>query len=128
DPEGLSAWYRDCLGLDVDEHGLWRQESGPTVFATFEPETDYFGSRTQQTSPTRRRTWRASAGSAGSPIPRVTGSSCGSPPDRGRDGDGWWHAGGVILACHTLIYSDDAAATRAFFRDVLGFANVDAGT
>jgi predicted enzyme related to lactoylglutathione lyase len=49
DPEGLSAWYRDCLGLDVDEHGLWRQESGPTVFATFEPETDYFGSRTQQT-------------------------------------------------------------------------------
>jgi len=34
----------------------------------------------------------------------------------------------VILACHTLIYSDDAAATRAFFRDVLGFANVDAGT
>jgi len=35
---------------------------------------------------------------------------------------------GVILACHTLIYSDDAAATRAFLEDVLGFANVDAGT
>jgi len=34
----------------------------------------------------------------------------------------------MILACHTLIYSDDADATRAFFRDVLGFANVDAGT
>jgi catechol 2,3-dioxygenase-like lactoylglutathione lyase family enzyme len=34
----------------------------------------------------------------------------------------------VILACHTLIYSDDAAATRAFFRDVLGLPNVDAGT
>jgi catechol 2,3-dioxygenase-like lactoylglutathione lyase family enzyme len=34
----------------------------------------------------------------------------------------------VILACHTLIYSDDADATRAFFRDVLGFPNVDAGT
>jgi len=34
----------------------------------------------------------------------------------------------VILACHTLIYSDDAAATRAFFRDVLGLANVEAGT
>src|SRR5450631_2441291 len=30
----------------------------------------------------RRRTWRVSAGSAGSPIPRAIGSSCGSPPDR----------------------------------------------
>ena len=34
----------------------------------------------------------------------------------------------MILACHTLIYSDDADATRAFFRDVLGFPDVDAGT
>jgi len=34
----------------------------------------------------------------------------------------------VIVACHTLIYSDDADATRAFLRDVLGFPNVDAGT
>jgi catechol 2,3-dioxygenase-like lactoylglutathione lyase family enzyme len=34
----------------------------------------------------------------------------------------------MILASHTLIYSDDADATRAFFRDVLGFPNVDAGT
>jgi catechol 2,3-dioxygenase-like lactoylglutathione lyase family enzyme len=33
----------------------------------------------------------------------------------------------VILACHTLIYSDDPDATRAFFRDVLGFPNVEAG-
>ncbi|MFI9779394.1 VOC family protein [Streptomyces sp. NPDC051956] len=49
DPGALSAWYRDCLGLDADEHGLWRQGSGLTVFATFESETDYFGSRAQQT-------------------------------------------------------------------------------
>jgi hypothetical protein len=28
------------------------------------------------------RTWRVSAGSAGSPILRAVGSSCGSPPDR----------------------------------------------
>ena len=34
----------------------------------------------------------------------------------------------MILACHTLVYSDDADATRAFFRDVLGFPSVDAGT
>jgi predicted enzyme related to lactoylglutathione lyase len=49
DPAALTAWYRDCLGLDTDEHGLWHPEAGPTVFATFEPETDYFGSRSQQT-------------------------------------------------------------------------------
>ena len=100
----LGAWYRDCLGLDADENGLWRQEAGPTVFATFESGTGYFGSRAQQamlnfrvrdldamlaqlrarerTWLNRRRTWRVSAGSAGSPIPRATGSSCGSPPDR----------------------------------------------
>ena len=49
DPEALSAWYRDSLGLDADEHGLWHQGAGPTVFATFEAESDYFGSREQQT-------------------------------------------------------------------------------
>ena len=48
DPERLSTWYRECLGLDADQNGLWRQGLGPTVFATFESETDYFGSRTQQ--------------------------------------------------------------------------------
>jgi hypothetical protein len=40
DPAALSAWYRDCLGLDADEHGVWNQKTGVTVFATFEPETD----------------------------------------------------------------------------------------
>ncbi|MFF3062196.1 VOC family protein [Streptomyces sp. NPDC057909] len=49
DPAGLRAWYRDCLGLDADELCLWRQGSVPTMFATFESETDYFGSRAQQT-------------------------------------------------------------------------------
>jgi predicted enzyme related to lactoylglutathione lyase len=49
DPGALGAWYRECLGLDADENGLWRQEAGPTVFATFAPETDYFGTRAQQT-------------------------------------------------------------------------------
>ena len=49
DPAALGAWYRDFLGLDADSSGLWLQEVGPTVFATFEPETDYLGSRTQQT-------------------------------------------------------------------------------
>jgi predicted enzyme related to lactoylglutathione lyase len=48
DPAALGTWYRDCLGLDADENGLWRQGDGLTVFATFEAETDYFGSRAQQ--------------------------------------------------------------------------------
>ena len=78
DPAALGAWYRDCLGLDADENGLWRQGAGPTVFATFESETDYFGSHAQQAM----LNFRASVDSAGSPIPRATGSSCGSPPDR----------------------------------------------
>ena len=49
DPAALSEWYRECLGLDVDQHGIWRQEAGTTVFATFESDTDYFGARDQQT-------------------------------------------------------------------------------
>ena len=49
DPDVLGAWYRDCLGPAADEHGLWQQEAGPTVFATFESTTDYFGSRAQNT-------------------------------------------------------------------------------
>ena len=49
DPAALTAWYRDCLGLDVDQLGLWHQEAGPTVFAAFESDTEYFGSPAQQT-------------------------------------------------------------------------------
>ena len=48
DPESLSTWYRDCLGIGAEENGLWHQEAGPTVFAAFDPETDYFGSRGQR--------------------------------------------------------------------------------
>ena len=53
------------------------------------------------------------------PTTATTGSHA-SPPS--------WPARGMIQACHTLIYSDDAEATRAFFRDVIGFPHVDAGT
>jgi predicted enzyme related to lactoylglutathione lyase len=49
DPAALSAWYRDCLGLDADENGMWPQEAGLTVFATFASDTDHFGSRAQRT-------------------------------------------------------------------------------
>jgi catechol 2,3-dioxygenase-like lactoylglutathione lyase family enzyme len=33
----------------------------------------------------------------------------------------------MITGFHTIIYSDDADATRAFFRDVLEWPSVDAG-
>jgi catechol 2,3-dioxygenase-like lactoylglutathione lyase family enzyme len=33
----------------------------------------------------------------------------------------------MISGAHMVIYSKDAEADRAFFRDVLGFASVDAG-
>jgi MFS family permease len=49
DPAALSSWYRDCLGLDADARGVWRQEAGDTVFAAFDADTDYFGSRSQHT-------------------------------------------------------------------------------
>ena len=32
----------------------------------------------------------------------------------------------LITAVHTIVYADDADAARAFFRDVLGWAHVDA--
>ena len=33
----------------------------------------------------------------------------------------------MITGAHTILYSPDADALRAFFRDVLGFPSVDAG-
>ncbi len=33
----------------------------------------------------------------------------------------------MIFGAHVVLYSKDASADRAFFRDVLGYASVDAG-
>ena len=33
----------------------------------------------------------------------------------------------MIFGSHVVVYSKDAEADRAFFRDILGFASVDAG-
>ena len=51
DPLALAHWYRDLLGVDsgVDGDTLWQQEGGPTVFAPFEADTDYFRRPDQQT-------------------------------------------------------------------------------
>src|SRR3954466_5938368 len=46
-PGGARRVVPRLPGLAADENGLWHQEAGPTVFAAFESETDYFGSRQQ---------------------------------------------------------------------------------
>ena len=49
DPDGLAKWYRDHLGVapvpDSYEGKSWRQSAGPTAFAPFPNDTDYFGDR-----------------------------------------------------------------------------------
>ncbi|MEM8954492.1 MAG: VOC family protein [Verrucomicrobiota bacterium] len=51
DPEALGKWYRDHLGVDLVptsyEEGPWEQEAGPTVFAPFPADTEYFGKAEQ---------------------------------------------------------------------------------
>ena len=51
DPDGLSAWYKQHLGIgagcsasgegDPDDW-YWQTSGGPTVFAPFKADTDYF--------------------------------------------------------------------------------------
>jgi predicted enzyme related to lactoylglutathione lyase len=47
DPAALADWYRQHFEIDrVPEDydtAPWQQEAGPTVFAPFEKDTDYFG-------------------------------------------------------------------------------------
>ncbi len=47
DPKALADWYEQYLGVgkvpaSYDEASWW-QEAGPTVFAPFPKDTDYFG-------------------------------------------------------------------------------------
>jgi catechol 2,3-dioxygenase-like lactoylglutathione lyase family enzyme len=46
DSKALSEWYATHLGLAGDP--VWNQEAGPTIFAPFKHDTDYFGRDTQQ--------------------------------------------------------------------------------
>ena len=41
DPEGLARWYREHFGFGGHE-GWWHQAAGPTVFAPFGRDSDYF--------------------------------------------------------------------------------------
>ena len=42
DPAALAAWYAQHLGTPV-----WQQHAGPTVFAPFPKDTEYFGAKEQ---------------------------------------------------------------------------------
>jgi len=48
DPKALAQWYETHFGINSMASGeLWRQKEGPTVFAPFAEDTDYFGRREQ---------------------------------------------------------------------------------
>lgn len=43
DPEALSAWYAEHLGVGpAGDSWTWAQQAGPTVFMPFKAQTDYF--------------------------------------------------------------------------------------
>lgn len=52
DPKALADWYRDTLGMPIDEgrtYGLLEAKGGDqTVWSTFEFDTTYFGPRDKQ--------------------------------------------------------------------------------
>lgn len=48
DPKVLAAWYQTHLGVDDIATAVWTQQAGPTVFAPFSRDTDYFGRPEQQ--------------------------------------------------------------------------------
>jgi predicted enzyme related to lactoylglutathione lyase len=52
DPAALGQWYKQHLGIELVpadyNQESWSQEAGPTVFAPFPHDTDYFGRAEQQ--------------------------------------------------------------------------------
>lgn len=42
DPHGLQAWYAEHLGVGSAPYGAWDTAAGPSVFAPFPADTDYF--------------------------------------------------------------------------------------
>jgi predicted enzyme related to lactoylglutathione lyase len=52
DPAALAKWYKEHLGIDLVPGDYnqkpWSQEAGPTAFAPFQHDTDYFGRADQQ--------------------------------------------------------------------------------
>jgi predicted enzyme related to lactoylglutathione lyase len=47
DPEALSGWYREHLGIGGGEYNAWEQQAGQTLFNPFPADTDYFPAEKQ---------------------------------------------------------------------------------
>ena len=47
DPEALAEWYRTHFGLTAPGEGVWHQQAGPTVFAPFAADSEYFAADKQ---------------------------------------------------------------------------------
>lgn len=46
DPDALARWYAEHLGINAmagETEEIWWQDAGPTVWAPFPADTDYFG-------------------------------------------------------------------------------------
>jgi glyoxylase I family protein len=58
DPSVLAQWYQDNLGIDLVPTDYaqkpWSQQAGPTAFAPFPKDTDYFGNAEKQWMPNFR--------------------------------------------------------------------------
>ncbi|RCH56390.1 VOC family protein [Mucilaginibacter hurinus] len=49
DAATLGKWYEEHFGINsMQSTDVWRQAEGPTVFAPFKKDTDYFGNMQQQ--------------------------------------------------------------------------------
>lgn len=49
DPDTLAAWYEKHFSINsVQNYIPWNQKEGPTVFAPFKKDTEYFGNKDQQ--------------------------------------------------------------------------------
>lgn len=42
DPDALRAWYVEHLSVGSAPYGVWDMQAGPSVFAPFAANTDYF--------------------------------------------------------------------------------------
>jgi glyoxylase I family protein len=47
DPAALAEWYKTHLGMAAGHDQIWAQEAGPTVFAPFKADSDYFPAHQQ---------------------------------------------------------------------------------
>ena len=51
-PEAMAQWYKEHLGIDLVPSDYsqkpWSQDAGPTVFAPFPADSDYFGDAAKQ--------------------------------------------------------------------------------